>query len=110
MSESEQTPPSPPCPVPADDSNIFFSVVTVFGTLFVVTVLVAVALAFGNPQIPMNQWLNRHLTTVLGVEVLLLIVAGVLAMAIDRMRTLSRMRADSQAEEDASEMSHETDA
>ncbi|QDU38385.1 hypothetical protein Mal4_27120 [Maioricimonas rarisocia] len=76
------------------EANILFPVVMVFGAAFIVTVLISIAIAFGDPRVPVNQWLNRHLTTVLAVEVVLLIVTGLMAMAIDRVRTLSQIRSE----------------
>ncbi|MFG0332112.1 MAG: hypothetical protein ACF8TS_02010 [Maioricimonas sp. JB049] len=93
MAEPDSVSQAAPEPERTVESNVFFSVVIVFGALFVVTVLISIAIAFGDPRAPANQWVNRHLTTLLGVEVVLLIVAGLLAMVIDRVRTLSRIRA-----------------
>lgn len=81
----------PPTPEERTDRLVFYPVAAVGGA-FAVTVLMTIAAAFGDPQAPANQWFNRHATPLLLWETALLVVVSVLAMVIDRVRTLRRMR------------------
>jgi len=82
------------------DRAVFYPVAVV-GAVFCMTIFAVISAAFGNSQAPMNAWLNRHSTPLLLWETGLLVVTGIGAMTIDRIRTLKRLKA--QAEETAVE-------
>lgn len=82
---------APPTPEERTDRLVFYPVAAV-GTVFAVTVLMTIAATFGDPRAPANQWFNRHATPLLLWETALLVVVAVLAMFIDRVRTLRRSR------------------
>lgn len=64
--------------------SLLFRAVGLAAALFVLTVLVMVAALFSDPELPINQWLNRYSLHLLLGEVGLLLVLGVLAMVTDR--------------------------
>ena len=65
-----------------------FPLVAAAGGVFCLSVFVYVAAAFGSAEAPVNQWINRHGTTVILVEVLILMLVCGAAMTVDRIRTL----------------------
>jgi len=75
------------------DRWVFYPVAVV-GGLFCVTVLMTIAAAFGDPQAPVAKWLNRNATPLLLWETALLVTIGILAMTIDRFRTLKKKQRD----------------
>jgi len=72
--------------------RLVFYPVAVVGGLFCLTVLMTIAATFGDPQAPAARWLNRHGTPLLLWETALLVTVSVLAMVIDRIRTLQRLK------------------
>lgn len=74
--------------------NLFFRLVVPAGGLFVVTILALTSTIFGNPEAPMNQWLTEYGGTLIVAEVVLFVVVGFLAMAVDRWKTLRQASRD----------------
>jgi hypothetical protein len=56
-------------------------------TVFVISVLAMVATLFGDPEAPVNVWINRHMATVLLAEIVAIAVFGFAAMAWDQWTT-----------------------
>jgi preprotein translocase subunit SecG len=69
-------------------SRILFQLTALAATVFIITILASVAMLLGDPVAPMNVWFNIHGTTVLIVEVVLIVVLGLAAMTADRRETL----------------------
>lgn len=78
-----------------------FPLVAVAGAVFCLSVFAYVAAAFGDAQAPVNQWINRHGTAVILIEVVLLTLVCGAAMTVDRVRTL-RLIDERRAEAEAS--------
>lgn len=76
----------------ADSSNLLFRLVAAAGALFVLTVLALVAVPFGDQNAPVARWLNGYGGRLIVGEVALILGLGLLAMWVDRRRTISRMR------------------
>jgi len=68
--------------------NPFFGLTAVLGLTFIVTIFAMVATMFGDPLSPMNQFLDRSGGTLMTVEVIGILAAGLLAMGLDRWQTL----------------------
>ena len=64
--------------------NPFFRLVIVSAGFFVVTILAITATIFGETNSPVPRFLIRHAGTLITVEVLVTLVAGLLALAVDR--------------------------
>ena len=77
--------------------NPFWAIVVLTGLGFAITCLMSVAAALGDPQGPMNRFVAAYGTMAIIGEVVLLIVAGFLAMTLDRIQTLRRGRAHRQS-------------
>jgi len=73
------------------DRLVFYPVAVVAG-IFCLTVFMTIAAVFGDPQAPFTRWMNRNATPLLLWETALLVTIGILAMTIDRLRTLQRIR------------------
>lgn len=87
-----------------------FYPVILFSTLFCISIFIVIAATFGDPTIPVNQWVNRHANVVLLVETVLLMFAAIGAMTVDRIRTLRRLAAEKElAARSESEVSNDVD-
>lgn len=60
----------------------------VFSGLFIVTILSQVAALFGDPRAPIAQLLDRTAGWLMGGEVAGILLAGFLALVVDRRQTL----------------------
>lgn len=78
---------APPDRVP---NNIFFTLLIPATFIFCGTILMYVMAGFGDPNAPLNQIVDRYAFAVLIAEAVLVIAIGLIAMTIDRRRTLSR--------------------
>ncbi|MDX1970031.1 MAG: hypothetical protein SFV23_22850 [Planctomycetaceae bacterium] len=72
-----------PTATPSGRPGVLFHLAAASAISFIVTVLALVATVFADPQAPVNIWLNRHGSTILGSEVALIVVCGLGAMARD---------------------------
>ena len=93
---SQESPPAAETPVeePRKDEpeQPLFKLVIVSSAAFLITVLsMTVSMMFPSKS-PASKFLNRNGLQMIGVEVVLIIVFGILAMAVDRRRTLIRQR------------------
>jgi hypothetical protein len=68
--------------------NIFFRFVVIAGFIFVVTILALIAGILGDGRAPVHQWLNRNGMILIVAEVAVIGITGLLALVIDRWRTL----------------------
>lgn len=81
---------------PDDDARrdrMTFYPVIVLAALFCVTIFMVIAATFGDPANPANRWMNANANSLLIGESILLVVAAVAAMTIDRVRTLRQLGA-----------------
>lgn len=56
--------------------------------VFILIILAMIASIFGDPRAPVTQWLDRHGGTLLMVTFSATMVLALLAMTVDRIRTL----------------------
>ncbi|HEY4263151.1 MAG TPA: hypothetical protein VGM98_23515 [Schlesneria sp.] len=80
-------------------SRILFQLTAVASMAFVITILATVALLLSDPVAPVNVWFNKHGTTVLIVEVVVIVIVGLAAMTADRRETLRAKSASSEHKE-----------
>ena len=76
----EQDAPSEPLP----PLHPLFRVVIIVSAAFLVTVLIMLASVFSDGKSPVFVWFNRNAVTVIIVEVVLIIVSSIAAMAVDQ--------------------------
>lgn len=72
-------------------SRQLFRLTAIAASAFIITILAMVAMIVGDQDAPVNVWFNQHGTTVLIVEVLLIVVFGLAAMTADRRETLREL-------------------
>ena len=70
-----------------------FRVAAAFTLLFVITIMALAACMLGDPNAPAGKFLDRYGGILLAGEVAAIIVSGLAAMILDRMKTL-RERAE----------------
>ena len=69
---------------------IFYPVI-ILSALFCVSIFIVIAATFGDQNIPANDWVNKNANWVLIIETVLLMMAAIGAMTVDRIRTLRRL-------------------
>lgn len=78
------------------DSLVFYPVAVV-GGVFCLSIFICIAATFGDPDVPVNRWVNRHFSAILLGEAMLLIVVSIGAMTADRLRHLRHRDAEASA-------------
>lgn len=73
---------------PKTQPTMFFRLIVPATALFIMTILALIACLFGNPEAPVAQWLDAYGNQLLIWEFVAVIVLSLLAMTIDRYRTL----------------------
>lgn len=73
---------------PRTKPSLFFRLVVPATVVFILTILALIATIFGNPEAPVSQWLDRNGNQLLKWELLIVVGLSLLAMTIDRIRTL----------------------
>ena len=81
-------------------ASLLFRLVVPACAVFILTILVMIASIFGNPRAPLTQWLERHIGTLLTVEFFATMATVLLAMTVDRVRTLKSGHVVCRAEQD----------
>ena len=74
--------------------NPFFLLTAILAAIFVVTNLAFVASMLGDPLAPLAQLLDRYGTMLVVIEVVAILIAGLLALTIDRAQTLRAQRSE----------------
>ena len=74
-----------------------FKLVIVSSGAFLITVLSLVVTTMFPSESPASRFISRNGLQMIGVEVVLIIVFGILAMAVDRRRTVMRQRQEAAA-------------
>lgn len=72
--------------------NPFFPLTAILSAAFVVTILASVATMLGDPGAPLAQLLDRHGTTLIVIEVAVILLVGLLALVVDRVQSLRQQR------------------
>ena len=73
---------------PRTRPSLFFKLVIPATVLFIGTILALIACLFGDPDAPVSKWLEANGNTLLLWEFVAVIALSLLAMTIDRIRTL----------------------
>lgn len=73
---------------PQTKPALLFRLVVPVTVAFILTILALIACLFGDPNAPVSKWLNEHGNQLLIVEFVAVIVLSLLAMVVDRVRTL----------------------
>ena len=73
---------------PGSRPGLLFQLVVPATAVFVVTVLSLIAVLFSDPRAPLAQLLDRHGNQLLLAELVVVLLLSVVAMAVDRWRSL----------------------
>lgn len=73
---------------PRTRPSLLFRLIVPVTVVFIMTVLALIASLFGNPDAPVSQWLDVWGNRLLLWEFVAVLVVSLLAMTIDRVRTL----------------------
>ena len=82
----------PPNPNRTPD-NVWFKLLIPTGFVFCATALSWVMTAFDRSGAPVVRWINRYAVWAILIEAAAIVVFAVIAMAVDRRRTLQRAEA-----------------
>lgn len=74
--------------------RLTFYPVVLMSTVFCVSIFIVIAATFGERTNPVNAWINRHANLILLAEAGVLFGLSILAMTLDRLRTLKQLAAD----------------
>lgn len=73
---------------PRTRPSLLFRLIVPATTLFIFTIFALIAAVFSDPRAPVTQWLDANGNQLLLWEFVVVVVLAILAMAIDRIRTL----------------------
>ncbi len=73
---------------PGSPASLLFRLIVPACAVFILTILAMIASVFGNPDAPVTKWLDRNVGTILTVEFVAVISLSIMAMFVDRIRTL----------------------
>ncbi|MCA8995674.1 MAG: hypothetical protein KDA80_01770 [Planctomycetaceae bacterium] len=82
------------------DRAVFYPV-AIAAFAFCLTIFLCIAAAFGDQDHPATKWFNHHGTPLLLWETAAIVVLSILAMAVDRRRTLKRIEESQDSESGA---------
>ncbi len=77
---------------PGSKPSLLFQLVIPATSIFAITVLSMIAILFSDERAPLARWLNKNGNSLLAAEFVVVIVLSVLAMTVDRMQTLRRLK------------------
>lgn len=77
---------------PGAPASLLFRLIVPATAVFVVTVMSLIAVVFSDQRAPVARFLNEHGTKLLIVEFVAVIGLSLLAMTVDRIRTLRELR------------------
>ena len=80
---------------PRTKPSLLFRLIVPATVVFILTILSLVASIFSDPESPQAAWMDRNADALLLWELVIVMVLAVLAMAIDRMRTLKGLDEES---------------
>jgi len=73
---------------PRTKPSLLFRLIVPATVVFILTILSLIASVFGNPDAPVSKWLEANGNALLFWEFIVVVVLSVLAMTVDRVRTL----------------------
>ncbi|GAB5439829.1 MAG: hypothetical protein Fues2KO_01780 [Fuerstiella sp.] len=73
---------------PRTKPSLLFRLIVPATSVFIITILALIASVFGDPDAPVSRWLDRNGSSLLLGEFVAVVVLSILAMFVDRMRTL----------------------
>jgi len=73
---------------PRTKPSLLFRLVIPATVVFILTILSLIAALFGDPKAPVAIWLDAHGNALLIWEFIAVVTLSLLAMTVDRMRTL----------------------
>lgn len=73
---------------PKTKPSLFFRLIVPATVVFILTILALIASVFGDPRAPVSRWLDANGNSLLMWEFAIVVFLSILAMTIDRIRTL----------------------
>lgn len=73
---------------PGTPASLLFKLIVPATAIFIVTVMALIAVVFSDQRAPIAKFLNAWGTTLLEVEFVAVMGLSILAMTVDRIRTL----------------------
>lgn len=81
--------------------NIFFPLLIACGGMFCLTTLVLLVCTFDTSGAPLVDFIEEHAPWMIFIEMGITIVVAILALAVDRRRTLAAMSSEAEANQDS---------
>ena len=73
---------------PRTKPSLLFRLIVPVTIVFIMTILILIAVLFGNPEAPISKWLHANGNHILFYELIAVVVLSIVAMAVDRFNTL----------------------
>lgn len=73
---------------PRTKPSLLFRMIVPATIVFIMTILILIAVLFGDPDAPISKWLNDNGNHILFFELIAVVVLAFVAMAVDRFNTL----------------------
>lgn len=77
---------------PGAPASLLFRLIVPATAVFIVTVMALIAVVFSDQRAPVAKFLSEYGTTLLVVEFVAVMGLSLLAMTVDRIRTLRELR------------------
>ena len=92
-------------PEDARRDRMTFYPLIVMGAIFCISIFIVIATTFGDPDHPLNSWVNLNANLILITEAVLLVILSIGAMTVDRLRTLKKLASEQKEQENIPEES-----
>ncbi|HIE98744.1 MAG TPA: hypothetical protein EYQ63_17480 [Fuerstia sp.] len=79
---------------PQTEPSLLFRLVIPATVIFILTILALIASLFGDPRAPVSQWLEAYGNDLLIWEFIIVLAIALLAMTVDRWRSLHGIEED----------------
>ena len=95
---------------PGSKPSLLFQLLIPSTAIFIITILSLIAVLFSDQRAPVAIFLNKHGNSLLAAEFVAVMLLSFLAMAVDRMQTLSNLKKVRQQDSNTAEDSMQNDA
>ena len=95
---------------PGSKPSLLFQLLIPSTAIFIITILSLIAVLFSDQRAPVAIFLNKHGNSLLAAEFVAVMLLSFLAMAVDRMQTLSNLKKVRQQDSKTAEEIMQNDA
>ena len=86
---------------PGSKPSLLFQLLIPSTAIFIITILSLIAVLFSDQRAPVAIFLNKHGNSLLAAEFVAVMLLCILAMAVDRIQTLRRLKQEQEEQQAA---------